>query len=450
MAAIAWPAALLVAATVVGRAGRSRPDERGRSRSSPTGPPAARRKASAAIEEVFAQQHPGIEIINAVIAGGAGSNANAVLATRMTGGDPPDAFQIHGGAELIDNWVKHRLHAVAGRLLRGRGPQRQVPAGHHRPRELRGRPVLRARGRASQRRALDQQRDLRRQRRDGAHDWDEFFAAADTLKAAGITPLALGDKDGWTDVNLFEQILLSQLGADDYRGIWAGTVPWTDARVTDALTTFGKVLDYVNDDHSTLTWDQAARQARRRHGGIQRHGRLGQGLLHGQGLDARTWSSAGRRCPGTDGTFTVVTDTFAHAARAARTRTTRIAWLDTLASVEGAGRVQPQEGLDPGARRCGPLQVRRVLAGGARRTSATRRAGAEPGQRPGHRPGVPDAVHRRHQRVRDLAATWPARRRRSTRPASARAPARADVSSPSVPTAGRVTDRSCVPHPIRA
>ncbi len=26
-------------------------------------------------------------------------------------------------------------------------------------------------------------------------DWDSFFAAADKLKAAGITPLALGDKD---------------------------------------------------------------------------------------------------------------------------------------------------------------------------------------------------------------------------------------------------------------
>ena len=88
--------------------------------------------------------------------------------------------------------------------------------------------------------------------------WDEFFAAADKVKAAGKTALALGDKDGWTDVNLFEQILLGKLGADDYRGIWAGTVPWTDTRVTDALTTFGKVLEYVNDDHSTLSWDQAA------------------------------------------------------------------------------------------------------------------------------------------------------------------------------------------------
>ena len=57
-------------------------------------------------------------------------------------------------------------------------------------------------------------------------------------------------------------------------------MPWTDARVTDALTTFGKVLDYVNDDHATLTWDQAAGKLVDGTRGIQRHGRLGQGLLH--------------------------------------------------------------------------------------------------------------------------------------------------------------------------
>ena len=127
--------------------------------------------------------------------------------------------------------------------------------------------------------------------------WDEFFAAADTLKAAGVTPLALGDKDGWTALNLFEQILLSQLGPEDYRGIWAGTVPWTDERVTAALETFGRVLDYVNEDHSTLTLGPGLADARRRQGGHERHGRLGQGLLHEQRLDARTWTSAGRPCP---------------------------------------------------------------------------------------------------------------------------------------------------------
>ena len=55
--------------------------------------------------EVLSGQYPDLEIINATVAGGAGSNAKAVLATRMQSGDPPDSFQVHAGHELIDTWV---------------------------------------------------------------------------------------------------------------------------------------------------------------------------------------------------------------------------------------------------------------------------------------------------------------------------------------------------------
>src|SRR2546425_12931861 len=52
----------------------------------------------AAIESIFNKNYPGIKVTNAVVAGGAGSNAAAVLATRMAGGNPPHTFQIHRGA----------------------------------------------------------------------------------------------------------------------------------------------------------------------------------------------------------------------------------------------------------------------------------------------------------------------------------------------------------------
>src|SRR3970040_1421375 len=53
----------------------------------------------------FNAANPDAEAINAAVAGGAGSNAKAVLKTRMLGGDPPDSFQVHMGHELIDTWV---------------------------------------------------------------------------------------------------------------------------------------------------------------------------------------------------------------------------------------------------------------------------------------------------------------------------------------------------------
>jgi len=58
-----------------------------------------------AMFEIFKEKYPEVEIVNATVAGGAGSNAKAVLATRMQAGDPPDSFQVHAGHELIDTWV---------------------------------------------------------------------------------------------------------------------------------------------------------------------------------------------------------------------------------------------------------------------------------------------------------------------------------------------------------
>src|SRR5438552_3233020 len=56
--------------------------------------------------KIYQQKYPGVKIVNAAVAGGAGSNAKAVLATRMQGGKPPDSFQVHAGQELISTWVK--------------------------------------------------------------------------------------------------------------------------------------------------------------------------------------------------------------------------------------------------------------------------------------------------------------------------------------------------------
>jgi glucose/mannose transport system substrate-binding protein len=299
----------------------------------------------AAIQEVFAQQHPGIEVINAVVAGGAGSNATAVLATRMTGGNPPDTFQIHGGAELIDTWVKTGFTQSLADFYTERGLGDKFPQGIIDLVSFEGAPYSVPVGVHRNGVLWNNAKVLADNGVEAPADWDAFFAAADTLKAAGVTPLALGDIDKWEDVNLFEQILLSHLGAEDYRGIWAGTVPWTDSRVTDALTTFGKVLEYVNDDHATLTWDQAAGKVLDGSAAFNVMGDWAKGYFTANGWAPETdfgWSPV----PGTDGTFTVVTDTFAIPLDI-QNQDNAIAWLDTLASVEGQDAFNPKKGSIP-------------------------------------------------------------------------------------------------------
>ncbi|GAG78844.1 unnamed protein product, partial [marine sediment metagenome] len=88
--------------------------------------------------------------------------------------------------------------------------------------------------------------------------FDEFFAAADALEAAGITPLALGDTGIWAAVHLFENVLLGIAGSDDYIGLMDGSVRWDSDGAKEAIQTFVDLLDHVNDDHSALGWDEAA------------------------------------------------------------------------------------------------------------------------------------------------------------------------------------------------
>jgi len=86
---------------------------------------------------------------------------------------------------------------------------------------------------------------------------DEFLAAAAKLKAAGVTPLCVGDSGIWASTELFENTLAGGIGADAYKGLYTGATNWDSDGVKAALTTYGKYLDFENTDHATLSWDQA-------------------------------------------------------------------------------------------------------------------------------------------------------------------------------------------------
>ena len=56
----------------------------------------------AALIKIWNKQHAAVPFKNETVAGGAGSNAKAVLAQRLAAHKPPDSFQGHAGAELLD------------------------------------------------------------------------------------------------------------------------------------------------------------------------------------------------------------------------------------------------------------------------------------------------------------------------------------------------------------
>ena len=72
--------------------------------------------------------------------------------------------------------------------------------------------------------------------------WEDFLAAAETLKASGIPAYSLGGAEGWTLTDLFENIYIRTAGPENYDKLSRHEIPWTDQTVKDALTEMVKVV----------------------------------------------------------------------------------------------------------------------------------------------------------------------------------------------------------------
>jgi len=207
-----------------------------------------------ALVGVFEAQHPDATFVNGAVAGGAGSAAKDRLESRLRADDPPDTFQAHAGKELTDYIQAGRLEDISAlydefdlrkkfptdllRLLQDHGKIYSIPSNIHRSNMVWANPsVLRAAG-------VDPAATY--------GSLDEWFPALDAVQATGATPLAIATT--WTQVNLLETVLMSDLGAQAYLGLWDGTTAWTGADVTHALADFGRLMSYTNADRDTLDW----------------------------------------------------------------------------------------------------------------------------------------------------------------------------------------------------
>ncbi|WP_460708186.1 hypothetical protein [Myceligenerans halotolerans] len=92
---------------------------------------------------------------------------------------------------------------------------------------------------------------------------DAFIADLEKLRKAGMeAPLALGTT--WTQVHLFETVLLGSLGAEAYTGLWDGSTDWNSPEVTAALEDFKTVLGSRPARTSTRTSSPSTRRWRSR------------------------------------------------------------------------------------------------------------------------------------------------------------------------------------------
>lgn len=297
-----------------------------------------------AMIEVFAEVAPEIEFVNSAVAGGAGTNARAVLASRLQANDPPDSWQGHAGQELIgtyvagdqieplnflfeeEGWLEVMPETLIP-LISHEGNIYSVPVNIHRANVLWTNPeVLAANG-------LDVPATL-----------DEFLAALETLKAGGMeAPLALGEQ--WTALHLFETIMLGSLGADGWAGLWDGSTSWDSPEVTAALEDFAKVLSYTNSDASALSWQDAGQLVLDGDAAFNIMGDWQEGFFREVGSvpgEDYGWAPV----PGTVGIFQFLSDSFV-LAKGAPHREAAIAWLRVAGSREGQDAFNPVKGSIP-------------------------------------------------------------------------------------------------------
>src|SRR5262245_38390039 len=180
--------------------------------------------------KIYRQKYSGVNIINAAVAGGAGSNAKAVLATRMQGGQPPDSFQVHAGQELISTWVKADKMEPITSIWKSEGWDSVMPNDLKtivsKGSDIWSVPVNVHRGNA---RWVNLAKAGSGLTSGTGNTLDNFLSALGKAKAAGISaPLALGSKGNWQVTMLLENNIVAVGGADFYRGLFNGKSSWTD------------------------------------------------------------------------------------------------------------------------------------------------------------------------------------------------------------------------------
>ena len=83
--------------------------------------------------------------------------------------------------------------------------------------------------------------------------WEDLTAAADTLKAAGITPYSVGVDVGWPMTDIFENVYLRVAGPEMYDQLARHEIPWTDQSVKDSLTVMADIFASDNMAGGTET-----------------------------------------------------------------------------------------------------------------------------------------------------------------------------------------------------
>ena len=301
-----------------------------------------------ALFKAYQKRYPGVEIINAAVAGGGGSAARPVLQARLAGGKPPDTWQTHPGWELLGQYVEPGYCEAITELYKRAGWDRVFPKELVASLLTKDREIYAVLAGIHRGNVLWYNTKLLEKNGIKVGDQMTFnmlFAFCDKLKAAGISALGVGDSGIWASAQLFENTLLGVIGPEGWTDLFNGTTQWDDPMVKEAMKLFAKMQDYVNPDHSALSWDQAIKALIQGKVAFCSMGDWAYGEFVKAKMKAKEdfgWLSS----PYTDGSFIVIADGFTLAKGAAH-KEAALAWLKTVGSKEAQEAFNPLKGSIP-------------------------------------------------------------------------------------------------------
>ena len=189
------------------------------------------------------------------VAGGGGDNAATALKSRAVAGNAPAAAQVKGPA--IQEWANEGMLAsidavakaekwddmlpkVVADVMKSKGSYVAAPVNVHRVNWMWANPdVMKKAGVAGM-----------------PKTWDEFFVAADKIKASGAVALAHGGQN-WQDFTVFESVALGVGGAKYYNDALIKLDPaeLNSATTTKVLETFKKLKGYTDNASNGRDWN---------------------------------------------------------------------------------------------------------------------------------------------------------------------------------------------------
>jgi glucose/mannose transport system substrate-binding protein len=264
-------------------------------------------KSAAVLKEMIEEQ--GHTWKDFAVAGGGGESAMTVLKTRAVSGNPPSAAQIKGHdiqewgglgfLTSLDATAKQEqwdelLPEVVTKVMKWDGEYVAVPVNVHRVNWLWANPVVLEKSGVTVPTTLD-----------------EFFVAADKIKAAGFIPLAHGGQP-WQDATVFEAVALDVLGSEDYNKAFVDLDMdvLSGDKMVEVFTKFKKIRDYIDSNSPGRDWNVATSMVINGEAAMQIMGDWAKGEFTAAGkVPGKDYICA--PAPGTDGQFTFNIDSFA-------------------------------------------------------------------------------------------------------------------------------------------